>query len=36
MSKHRNQRLLIVLILLTLLAMAFVWCYFDNKLFQMK
>jgi len=36
MSKYKNQKILIIIILIALLLMALVWCYFDERLLQME
>lgn len=36
MYKLKNQRVLIIIILIALLLMALVWCYFDERLLQIE
>jgi len=36
MTKSQNQKVLIIIILIALLLMALVWCYFDERLLQIE
>lgn len=36
MSKSKNQKVLVIIILMALLLMALVWCYFDERLLQVE